>query len=202
MQFSTRKYVPGGICLILFLVMAVFGCRNNQPCRSCNDIVPGAIPQPNGTYACQWVHAERARAAQDSFVIYHYEWSADPTKLTPSGQEHLAKIANGLCQKPFPIVIEPSADRRLDELRKATVLETLVNGGCPVNPDRVIFSKPEAEGLYGLEAPAVARRMLSSQSSGMGMGSSAVGQGAFGGSQGNFGMSSGVGAGIGGGISY
>ena len=62
-------------------------------CHTCNDITPGAIPQPNGTYACQWIHAEKARAAQDKFVIYQYEWSADVTKLTPSGQGHVAQIA-------------------------------------------------------------------------------------------------------------
>ena len=82
---------------------------------SCNDIAPGAIPQPNGTYACQWTHAEKARADQDNFVIYQYEWSADGTKLTPSGQGHVAQIAQGLCQVPFPVVIEPSSDRRVDE---------------------------------------------------------------------------------------
>ena len=71
------------------MVAAVSGCH------TCNDIAPGAIPQPNGTYACQWVHAEKARADQDKFVIYQYEWSADATKLTPSGQEHVAQIAQG-----------------------------------------------------------------------------------------------------------
>ena len=66
--------------------------------KSCDDIPPGAIPQPNGTYACQWIHAETARADQDNFVIYQYEWSADGTKLTPFGQEHVARIAKG-CRK-------------------------------------------------------------------------------------------------------
>ena len=79
------------------LTAAVPGCHNGEQCRSCNDITPGAIPQPNGTYDCQWIHAEMARADQDKFVIYQYEWSADGTKLTPSGQEHVAQIAQGLC---------------------------------------------------------------------------------------------------------
>ena len=137
------------------MVAAVSGCH------TCNDITPGAIPQPNGTYACQWVHAEKARADQDKFVIYQYEWSADGTKLTPSGQGHVAQIAQGLCQVPFPVVIEPSSDRRVDESRRMAVLEALANSGNPVTPDRVILGRPEAEGLYGQEAPGIARGMFS-----------------------------------------
>ena len=92
---------------------------------SCNDITPGAIPQPNGTYTCQWIHGETARANQDNFVIYQYEWDADGMRLTPFGQEHLARIAQGLSQVPFPVVIEPSCDPRVNESRRMAVLEAL-----------------------------------------------------------------------------
>ena len=50
------------------------------------------------------------------------------------------------------------------------VLEALANSGNPVTPDRVILGRPEAEGLYGQEAPGVARRMFSNQSGGQGTG--------------------------------
>ncbi len=181
--------------MVPFVVAAVSGCH------TCNDIAPGAIPQPNGTYACQWVHAEKARADQDKFVIYQYEWSADGTKLTPSGQGHVAQIAQGLCQVPFPIVIEPSSDPRVDESRRMAVLEALASSGNPVTPDRVLLRRPEAEGLYGQEAPGAARGMLSTQTGGQGTGVGALGAGAtLGGTQG--GMSGGAigGAGTGGGM--
>ena len=169
-----------GIFLVPFAVAVVSGCH------TCNNITPGAIPQPNGTYACQWVHAERARAAQDNFVIYHYEWSADVTKLTPSGQGHVAQIAQAMCQVPFPVVIEPSSDRRLDDLRRMAVLEALASSGNPVPPDRVILGRPEAEGLYGQEAPGVARGMLSTQTGGQNTGVGTPGTGAtLGGTQGS-----------------
>ena len=112
-----------------------------------------------------------ARADQDKFVIYQYEWSADVTKLTPSGQGHVAQIAQPLCQVPFPVVIEPSSDRRVDESRRMAVLEALASSGNPVTPDRVILGRPEAEGLYGQEAPGVARGMLGTQTGGQGSGS-------------------------------
>ena len=101
-------------------------------------------------------------------MIYQYEWSADGTKLTPSGQEHVAQIAQGLCQVPFPVVIEPSSDRRVDESRRTAVLEALASSGNPVPPDRVILGRPEAEGLYGQEAPGIARGMFSTQTGGQG----------------------------------
>jgi len=146
-----------GILLVLFIVIAVAGCH------SCNDIAPGAIPQPNGTYACQWAHAEKARADQDKFVIYQYEWSADAGQLTPYGQQHLAQIAQGLPQVPFPVVIEPSSDNRINELRRASVFNALASNGSQVTPDRVIFGRTEAEGLYGSEARGIARGMLGTQ---------------------------------------
>ena len=182
------------------MVAAVSGCH------TCNDITPGAIPQPNGTYACQWAHAEKARADQDKFVIYQYEWSADGTKLTPSGQGHVAQIAQGLCQTPFPVVIEPSSDRRVDESRRTAVLEALASSGNPVPPDRVILGRPEAEGLYGQEAPGIARGMFSTQTGGQSTGAGTLGAGGtlggtqgsmYGGAIGGAGTSVGIGGGTG-----
>jgi hypothetical protein len=144
------------------------------------------------------MQAEKARADQDKFVIYNYEWSADASQLTSSGHEHIGQIARALCQVPFPVVIEPSCDRHVDELRRAAVLEALANSGSPASPDRVIFGRGEAEGLYGLEAPGVARRMLATQGGGQGGGGGALGVGStLGGTQGNVGSSSGVGVGVG-----
>ena len=126
-----------------------------------------------------------ARADQDNFVIYQYEWSADVTKLTPSGQGHVAQIAQGLCQVPFPVVIEPSSDRRVDESRRMAVLEALASSGNPVTPDRVILGRPEAEGLYGQEAPGIARGMFGTQTGGQSTGVGTLGAGAtLGGTQG------------------
>jgi hypothetical protein len=171
-------------------------------CHTCNDIVPGAIPQPNGTYACQWAHAEKARADQDKFVIYQYEWSADVTKLTPSGQGHVAQIAQGLSQTPFPVVIEPSSDGRVDESRRMAVLEALANNGNPVTPDRVLLRRPEAEGMYGQEAAGTARGMFGTQTGGQSTGVGTSGAGAAsggiqGGVTGGAGISGGVGGGMG-----
>ena len=137
-----------GTLLAVFAVAAIFGCH------TCNDITPGAIPQPNGTYMCQWIHAEKARAEQDKFVIYQYEWSADGTKLTPSGHEHIAQIAPALSHVPCPIVIEPSANRCVDDSRRGAVLDALASCGNPTTPDRVFSGGRKPKGCIAKRPPA------------------------------------------------
>jgi hypothetical protein len=179
----------------LFVLTAASGCQSP---RSCNDITPGAIPQPNGTYACQWMHAERARADENNFVVYQYEWSYDGTKLTPNGQDHLACIARRIAQSPFPVVIECSLENHVNAVRRAVVLESLAGYGVQIDPNRVILGRSEAEGLYGQEAPGIAARMLTTQGSGQGAGGGTAGAGAtLGGTQGGIGTSPGVGVGVG-----
>jgi hypothetical protein len=166
------------LCSIL-LALAVSGCQSGH--KACEDIPPGAIPQPNGTYLCQWNHAETARADRDNYVIYQYEWAADATKLTQFGQDHLARIAQGLPQVCFPVLIERSSDQHLDELRRLAILEALANCHVPIVPERVVIGRPEAEGLYGQEALGVDRGMLSNQAGGGGAGATGGGASTSGG---------------------
>ena len=130
-------------------------------------------------------------------MIYQYEWSAEPTKLTQDGQDHVVCIARSLAQTPYQVIIEKSADRRTDELRRGAVLAALVNTGCPTDPARVICGRPEAEGLYGQEAPGIAAGMLTNQGGGQGTGGGASGIGSSGGVgvSGGIGASSGLGSG-------
>lgn len=168
---AAGRHVPRARASLLWFflfAMAAPGCHTEP--KGCQDITPGAIPQPSGTYLCQWNHAETARAAQDKFVIYQYEWSADGTKLTPFGQEHVGRIAQALPQVCFPVVIEPVSDPRLNEIRRMAVLEALANCHVAIMPDRVVVAQSEAEGLYGLEAPGVAGAMFRNQNSGGGAG--------------------------------
>jgi uncharacterized membrane protein YgcG len=192
-MYSVKKNPCTSALWLLLLALAACGCQSGQ--KPCNDITPGAIPQPNGTYACQWIHAETARADQDNFVVYQYEWSADATKLTQFGLEHVARIAQGLSQTAYPVVIERSADQRLDEIRRMAVLEALANCHVPIVPDRVVLARPEAEGLYGDEAAGVAGRMLRNGVSG-GQGGGQAGGGASGSMSGGASTSAGGGIGI------
>jgi hypothetical protein len=154
------------LCGILLALVVTSGCCNpfGKEHKSCNDITPGAIPQPNGTHACQWIHAQTARADQDKFVIYQYEWAADGVSLTQYGQDHVMQIARGLPQVSCSVVIEPVANPQVNDARRQTVFEALVNSGCQVGADRIVFGRSEAEGLYGKEAPGISSSMLGTQS--------------------------------------
>ena len=193
-MYCANKNPWTGASWLMLLAVAASGCCEDGH-KSCGDMVPGAIPQPAGTYACQWIHAEAARADQDKFVIYQYEWSADGTKLTPFGQEHLTRIAQGLPQVCFPVVIEPSSDPHVNDSRRAAVLESLANSHVQIMPDRVVLGRSEAEGLYGQEAPGVSARMLSSRGGGQGAG--ATGGGVTGSMSGGTSISGGAGGGAG-----
>jgi hypothetical protein len=199
MHCARRNPWTGALWLILCALTANAGCHNGP--EPCNDIAPGAIPQPNGTYACQWIHGERARADQDNFVIYEYEWAADGRNLTTFGQQHVARIAQGLTQVPFPVVIEPSSDQRVNEGRRMAVLEALACCHVQIIPDRVILGRSEAEGLYGQEAPGIERGMFGTSSGGQ-QGTGPMLGGATGSTMGGistsgFGGSTGVGVGVG-----
>jgi hypothetical protein len=181
--------------LVSLLAAAIAGCHDGHDDRSCKDIPCGAIPQPNGAFACQWANAERGRADQDRYVIYEYEWSAEPTKLTPNGQDHVVCIARALPGVPNTVVIEPTTDWNTNEKRRAAVLNALTAAGCPTDPARVVCCRPEAEGLYGEEAGPAARGMLSGQGAQSGGGSFGT---PLSGSQGATGNSGGVGGSSGG----
>lgn len=169
MHLARPNPSTGAFRVILIAVAAVTGgCACDR--RTCNDITPGAIPQPVGTYACQWIQAEKARADQDDFVIYQYEWAADGVKLSPFGRDHVARIARDLGESPLPVVIEPAADDRVNAARKAELVRALAKSGLQVSPDSIILGRPEAEGLYGEEAEAIKSSMFNASGGGQGVG--------------------------------
>jgi uncharacterized membrane protein YgcG len=174
---STRRVRNTGASLLILLAMAAAGCHSEP---SANDIPPGAIPQPCGTYVCKWNHAETARADQVNFVIYLYEWSAEPAKLTPHGQDHLDCLSARLVQAACPVVIETSHDDKLDAARREEIVKALAAKNVLMAAERVVIGRPEAEGLYGQEAPGIAAGMLGGQAGGGGGGATGGGGGATG----------------------
>jgi hypothetical protein len=158
----------------------------------CRDIPMRAIPADPGTYVCQWTAAEATRAEADKFIFYQYEWQRDKAELGPFGQRHAAQIAERLPCAPYPIVVEPSDDAKLDESRRVAIHQALACEGRSVPLERIVVGHSRAEPLYSQEAPAIARGMFTNQT---GTGTT----GGFGGG-GGIGGGIGVGGGIGGGI--
>jgi hypothetical protein len=174
---------------------AAVGCNGTGRIPACADIPPGAVPQNSGTYTCQWQAAQAQRAELDDFVIYLNEWSLRTSTLAQCGQAHIARLADRLAGCANPVVIQPSGETELDQARQAAIIELLAMRGVLSPGNRVVIATPEAEGLYGFEAPRIIRGY--SQSGTYNSGAGGTGSG-FGGSTGTN-VGAGFGTGYGGG---
>ena len=133
------------------------GCHHTERCK---DIPHGAIPQPIGTYVCQWQHQQMNRAEADDFVIYRYEWLRETDQFSPFGGQHMLRLAERLPHEPFDVVVEPSGEAALDEARVQVAIGLLAEQGIADAHQRVSVGIPSAEGLYGQEAPAATATLL------------------------------------------
>jgi len=179
--------------LCLFIAMMIVGgsCNTCPSEHGCQDIPRGAIPQPCGVYMCRWEHTMENAADRDLTVIYRYEWSADPTRLTPAGQDHLYSLARQLCCATGPIVIETSDDAQLDVARRQAIMRSLGEINIMLT-DRVVIGRSNAEGLYGQEAAGIAAHIIGNQT-GAGAGAASQGGSSGGGQSGATGSTSGFG---------
>jgi len=148
-------------CTAIMLALALSGCRQHG-CGPgvCNDIVPGAIPQPLGTHACQWQQGQIAKAQLDKLTIYDREWSKGGTDLSLNGRRHLEELADVLPQLPNPVVVEETREPEKDAVRRSVVVDFLARRGVADAEHRVVTGRPEAEGLFGQEAPGIAQGMV------------------------------------------
>ncbi|MCE9530044.1 MAG: hypothetical protein K8T89_02730 [Planctomycetes bacterium] len=156
----------------------------------CADIPKGAIPQPVGTYAREFMFRQASKAEADDFVMYLYEFEENSAQLGPFGRKHLVNIARRLPDAPFNVLIESGADPRLDEERQLAIVTLLAQAGIADPTNRVRVGYPSAEGLYGDEAPAIYGELVSGNSGAR----EGVGGAGFGGYGGRGGYGGGLGA--------
>lgn len=125
---------------------------------NCSTIPPGALPRPNGSSVREMMEVQAANAAQDDFVIYKHFWDycGDGTTFGPFGLWQWNEIVRRLATVPFPVVIEPDGKHpELNEARRLVLVNALLKAGYHDAPMRVMIASPQAEGLYGCEAPWV-----------------------------------------------
>ena len=107
------------------------------------------VPPPAGTLTHQLFDTEAAKGRADHFVIYLNEWYMGGTTLGPYGKYHLDQIAQRLAAAPSPVVIQPTPDPALNEVRQLAVVRCLAEHGIPDPAKWVVLTFPQAEGLYG-----------------------------------------------------
>ncbi|QDU39003.1 hypothetical protein Mal4_33360 [Maioricimonas rarisocia] len=177
-------------------------CGNERlPIRRTPDFSCEAIPAPPGTYVTQWNDAMICRARRHQFVISRHEWYSGGPELGPKGRVHLKQLASQLPYLPDPVLIEAEPPQvgyneslddalershRLDQQRRAAVVEFLVQAGVPDAEQRVTVAPMEHVGVRGIEAPRIYNQYLQGGRSG---------GGGFGGGGGVGGTGGGIGGG-------
>jgi hypothetical protein len=161
---TTRKS-PARCWLWLGLILPILPASCLWHKDSCEDksadVTPGAIPQPAGSYVNEAARRQIAKARQEEFVIYLYEWQTGMPVFGPFGARHIEQMAHRLALTAAPVVIEPDCDRHLNEARHAAVVNYLAQHGVPEAIALVTIGFPQAEGLYGDEAPHIYQQMIS-----------------------------------------
>jgi hypothetical protein len=149
MKRNTTHLLAGFI--IAAPLAGLMGCEAQRK----EDIPAGAQPQPVGSSVRDHFGRQAAKAEQDDFVVYNYEWDGESTRLTRNGARRFGSVAPRLASEPFDFIIEPSADERLDDARRRALVTLVARQGIPNADDRVVVAYPSAEGLFGDEAPRI-----------------------------------------------
>ena len=166
-------------------------------CKRRDDFDRSAIPAPPGTYVNQWNEAMICSARQYHLIVSRHEWSSGGIELGPEGREHVASLATRLSGNSDNVFIEtepvqPSYEESLEDAlnrtaalnddRRATVIQHLVESGLADAEQRVFLMPVERVGMHGFEAPRVYNRLLSGgQGGGQGGGQAGGGIGGGGG---------------------
>jgi hypothetical protein len=166
---------------------------------NCATIPYGAQPALCGTYVNQFIHIQETKAEMDDFVLYKHMWFRGGAELGPLGRYQVDMIVKRLPSVPFPVVIETSKNEALDNARREAIATMLAARGL-TDKTRIIVAYPQAEGLYGEEAPLIYNGLLRGAANrggyGAGFGGGGFGGGGFG--SGGFGGFGGGGFGGGG----
>ena len=156
----------------------------------CADIPHGALPDPPGAHLARFAEIQKTNAEALSYAIFVNEWYMGGKILGPYGEYHVQELSRLLPGTPYHVMVQPTLDPALNDLRRAVVVAKLVEAGVTDADERVRVEYPQTEGLYGQEAPNILRSMLQSNQGGSQIGNSTYFPGSTGGN------SSGSGSGI------
>lgn len=192
MKFSFKTMV----CLVSsFACVHLVGCQgvwNTFHVDRCASIPKGAIPAPPGVHVNKWQRAQVASASADLGVFYDNQFIPKSAELSPSGQEHVARLVQQSLTNSIPVIVEPSPSASQNDARLLAVQRAFANHGVELGSEQLYIAKPAARGLDGFRAQQVMRSSMGN-GGGSGGGMGGGGQSGVGGGTGS------GGAGFGGG---
>jgi len=115
------------------------------------DLPARSIPRPAGTEHEVAFRMQAAKAEAEDFVLYLHLWTPGQVSLGEKGQTRLRQIAARLDQEPYPVVIQPSGDARLDADRAGAVAEYLLLSGIYEPEALVVVEEPELAPMFFIE---------------------------------------------------
>jgi hypothetical protein len=132
----------------------------------CPDIPKGSLPDPPGAHLRRFEEIQKTNAEAFSYAIFVNEWYMGGKTLGPYGEYHVQQLSQLLPGVPYHVMIQPTLDPALNDIRRAVVVGRLIEAGIADADARVRVEYPETEGLYGQEAPRIFRNMLLSTQTG------------------------------------
>lgn len=124
------------------------------------EIPPGALPDRPGAHVRRFQATQRDNAIAIEYAIFIHEWQDGGKFLGPYGEHHVQHIIRRLPTVPYPVLVQPTHDPAINEFRRNVIVAKLLEGGILDAETRVILRNPEAEGLFGDEAPRVFQKLL------------------------------------------
>lgn len=142
-----------GVGLCLAVISLCDGCGWNAACRS------PSVPDVYPLGAVNRAHYEtmRANGQAADFILHQFDFVGSTSELSPAGKDHVLEIAPRARSVPFPILIERTennANPALDEHRRASIVQVLIDLGIGDAQQRTIVAPAYGTGLSGREAEA------------------------------------------------
>jgi hypothetical protein len=144
LEHAMRLWIGLGLPVAAATICGGCGCCSARPCMDCPDRYPlGAVNRAH-------YETMRANAKAADFILYRNEFVGESAELTPYGKDHLLEIAARFRSAPFPVLIERSesnSDPALDERRRTSVVQALVNCGLTEASQRTVVSPAYGKAL-------------------------------------------------------
>jgi hypothetical protein len=166
---SLLTSIPTLLAVASVSLLGLAGCCGVGQCLKrdkCADIPQGALPDPPGAHIARFEEIQKTNAEALSYAIFVNEWYMGGKTLGPYGEYHVQQISRLLPGTAYHVMVQPTLDPALNDLRRAVVVGRLLEAGIADADARVRVEYPETEGLYGQEAPRIFRSMILSNQTG------------------------------------
>lgn len=107
------------------------------------DLPHGQIPYPAGTSQSVAFNMQASKGESTKYILYSNRFISNTTYLSPKGQAQVEWMVENIANNPYPVIIEPSGNPRIDEARRAALVDYFSLQGIPDSENFVVVTTPE-----------------------------------------------------------